>query len=757
MKEIDQKPNDKPSDKDIIELKELIKSNQSASAEIKAKKLINQYPKSLDALNLLGVSLIAQNKLDDSEKIYLKLLEIKPDFAEALNNLGNIYMKEGKNDKAIYYFEKALLNKPNLNQASFNLAIIYTSIGNALQSKGKIEDSIKNYEYAIKNKPDHVDAYNNLGVAFQNLDKLEEAAKNFKKAIQIKVDYFEAYNNLGNIQRQQGKIKESIKNFKEAIKIKHDYIEAYSNLGAALHELGNFEESFIYFQQGIRFKPNFSKIYNNLAASLTHQGRANEAAENYNKAFQIEPKKTEYAINANLILPMIPESREEINWWRNKYISAIDLLRKYKYSIDDPQKIINPTTFSLSYSDHDNVNIVKKTSKFFRDIIPAINYKSQKSKNIYLANNKFKKIRLGLISAFFTDHTIGKLYKGLIKNINKDKFELIIFHTSNTKPGIVKDEIDCYVNKTIILSGKINMQHKQIENETLDIIFYPDIGMNSSTYFLAHARLAPVQIVSWGHPETSGIDTIDYFLSSSLIENEGSKSFYSEKLICLDRMPVCFVPPQKPNILLTHSDFGLSEKKILYCCPQTLFKIHPDFDVALANILKKDLNAQIVMIETKYKSHVEKLKKRWKKNFPSLCEKVIFLKSMSLDKFLSLIKISNVLLDPFYFGSGLSFFESMIIGTPTITMPSTFMRGRVAAGGYKQMKILNPPIAHDAEHYVELAVKLANDLKNNSQLRKSLKQAAELHLFNDLKAVKQFEVFFEDACNANATGLQTKD
>ena len=100
MKEIDQKPNDKPSDKDIIELKELIKSNQSASAEIKAKKLINQYPKSLDALNLLGVSLITQNKLDDSEKIYLKLLEIKPDFAEALNNLGNIYMKEEKNDKA---------------------------------------------------------------------------------------------------------------------------------------------------------------------------------------------------------------------------------------------------------------------------------------------------------------------------------------------------------------------------------------------------------------------------------------------------------------------------------------------------------------------------------------------------------------------------------------------------------------------------------------------------------------------------------
>ena len=108
MKEIDQKPNDKPGDKDIIELKELIKSNQSASAEIKAKKLINQYPKSLDALNLLGVSLIAQNKLDDSEKIYLKLLEIKPDFAEGHYMLGYVYLEKlSETEKAINHFNKA--------------------------------------------------------------------------------------------------------------------------------------------------------------------------------------------------------------------------------------------------------------------------------------------------------------------------------------------------------------------------------------------------------------------------------------------------------------------------------------------------------------------------------------------------------------------------------------------------------------------------------------------------------------------------
>ncbi len=40
---------------------------------------------------------------------------------------------------------------------------------------------------------------------------------------------------------------------------------------------------------------------------------------------------------------------------------------------------------------------------------------------------------------------------------------------------------------------------------SLDILFYPDLGMTPLTYFLAFARLAPVQCVSWGHPVTTGI------------------------------------------------------------------------------------------------------------------------------------------------------------------------------------------------------------------------------------------------------------
>ena len=83
--------------------------------------------------------------------------------------------------------------------------------------------------------------------------------------------------------------------------------------------------------------------------------------------------------------------------------------------------------------------------------------------------------------------------------------------------------------------------------------------MTSSTYFLAYGKFAPIQIVGFGHPETTGIDTIDYFLSSSLIESKDSNSFYSEKLICLEPVLMNFIPPEKPQIKLERSDFGISK------------------------------------------------------------------------------------------------------------------------------------------------------------------------------------------------------
>ena len=73
------------------------------------------------------------------------------------------------------------------------------------------------------------------------------------------------------------------------------------------------------------------------------------------------------------------------------------------------------------------------------------------------------------------------------------------------------------------------------------------------------------------------------------------------------------------------------------------------------------------------------------------------------------------------------------------------------------MKISNPPIVTNAKEYVNLAVKLAQDDKKNLSLREESKTAANKYLYNNLKALKEFEQFLKEAHITAQLGNKLKD
>ena len=74
-----------------------------------------------------------------------------------------------------------------------------------------------------------------------------------------------------------------------------------------------------------------------------------------------------------------------------------------------------------------------------------------------------------------------------------------------------------------------------------------------------------------------------------------------------------------------------------------------------------------------------------KKKFPIIIERSIFLDRLNLNEFISLCNCVDVLLDPFYFGGGNSFLESMVVGTPTVTMPGENLRENIRT--HKKIKL----------------------------------------------------------------------
>ena len=597
---------------------------------------------------------------------------------------------------------------------------LYNLLGSILFSQKKYNEAIINYNEAIKIKPNYAEGHNNLALTLSFLKKFNESINNYQQAIKIKPNYVEAYYNLALLLNNLGKINESIKNYHQAIKIKPDYIDAYKNLGKLLRKIGKIDE----------------------------------ARKCFEKISEFEPNNIENKINRELLMPQIAKSVKEINYYRNQYEKGLENLKKHKYVTQYPGLTIKINSFYLSYHNKDNLDLMIKTADLFKKMLPTINYVSK----IPEKKGK-KKIRIGFISEFLTDHTIGKLFGGLIKKINKKKFEVIVFHLEQTKKSKMKNEIDDSADKTVILSIKIQEQQRQIEKESLDIVFYPDIGMSPITYFLPYSRFAPVQIASFGHPETTGISTIDYFLSSTLFEPSNKRKKYSERLICLSEFPAYYEPPKNLNLIKNREDFKLPKNARLYGCLQTLFKFHPDFDAILAEILARDTEGYIVLIggEGKLKYWSEDLKLRWAKNFPILNERIFFTKHLSLVDFISLCDCVDVLLDPLHFGGGNSVLESLIVGTPTITMPDSYLRTNVASAAYKQMKILKPPIANDSSEYINLAIELAQNRKKNLSLREDLKKSAKKYLYKNSKVLKKFEIFLEKAYQQSLQGNKLKD
>ena len=520
-------------------------------------------------------------------------------------------------------------------------------------------------------------------------------------------------------------------------KLINDYPENLSLLRNLTHcyiHLGEFEKAETSIKKVISIKPDEPFVYQTLASILKDQDKLEEATFIINQGLKEKLINEKWEIQKNFFFPKIPFNKDEIKNYRKKINEEIKKILNinFKTKLDyDKDQIIVPPHVDLSYSDHDNLELNKKNVLAFKKLFKILNEESFSKREIQ------GKIRIGVISEFFTDHTIGKLYKDIIFSLDKNKFETFIFHSQKTKPGEIfnefkkKEEEGLLKNKLlpIKLLEKINI----IKNFELDVIFYPDMGLSTEFYYLALMRLARYQITTFGHPETTGSKSIDYYLISKNCVNKNTQKHYSEKLLLMDYLPMVY---PKPIVKKKLSENDLQRKNI-YSCPQTLFKIHPDFDQIIFDIIEMDKKAIVYLIKDRKKVWFKKLKDRFSKNNKYDPTKIVFIDPLNYEDYLLHIGKASVLLDPIYYGAGNSFFESMLFGTPTITLPTDHIKSRLVLGAYKQMEIIDPPIAKNIKNYVDLAVNYANS-DDIGKIKNIYKKAAEKKLFNTKKAGEEF-------------------
>ena len=559
------------------------------------------------------------------------------------------------------------------------------------------------------------------------MDKLEQAKKNFEEGIK----FF-----------QKKDFKQAQLYFEKTLEVAPNSSPTLENLSKSYLETGDYEKAEKILKHFISLNKEDDQIAYKLLYEIYSTLNQYDELKNLTKtAINKNKFDNEFQLKSRLFYPNFFNSLEEIDEIRKKFTDEVEkLIQNEKVpNLDLSKKLFQPPNFKLSYDGYDNLEINKKLIKLYNKIYPDLESICEYS------FSKNEKIKIGFISEFFSDHTIAKLFKGIIYKLNKENFEVYVFHSNKTLPGKIFNEINesvvSYNYENIILPKDFHEKIKTIRDKNLDLLLYPDIHMSTNLYYLTLLRLAKFQITSWGHPETTGNNKIDFFLSSKLLETEGYQNNFSEKVLLSNYLPMYFY---KPKITFALKKEDMLNKNI-YFCPQSLFKMHPSFDEAIKKILHKDKKAQIFFIKDRKEILSKMFFKRLKKIMTENIDRINFIDRLTPEKFVHYCGRVSVLLDPFWFGAGNSFHESMLYGTPTVTMPTKYLKSRVVAGAYKQMQIDDAPIFNNIDDYVDKCVELANH--ENLDLKMHYKEQAEKNLFENPNVIDDLEKIFKSIVN----------
>jgi len=584
-------------------------------------------------------------------------------------------------------------------------------------SSGHPTDALAFLEQAVERDPDKAAYHDRYAAALRFLDRHAEAADHFLRAAKLdpnlrgaRVHAAECLMEGGDIERAADEIEDVLANVPDNPDIRL--------VAARIHVAANRPDRAIaHLEEALARDPAHGLCQHMMVKTLAEKGDIDGAIVNAKRAFDDGGASGYAAMTAGAMQPAVPRSRTAMETARAAYDAAIDRLSSID-TVMSLKDIVRATpNFGAAYQGVDDSRNQRKIAAFYARVCPELGFSAPRPD--FRAGEP---LRIGFVSTNLYNHSVGKLYRGIITRLNRKKFDVHVF-TPRTPLDEISHEIATRCDHFHVIPPEIGRARDIIAAAQPHILFYPDIGMDAFTYFLAFARLAPLQCVGWGHPVSTGIPTIDCFISSVDLESgDDANERYTEKLIRLGLPPTFLYRPAEPPVEEI-SALENTDAKNLYVCGQTLFKIHPDFDPLLAEILNRDTDGLAVFIE-QGPGWTEALLERWAPLVPNVESRVRFLPRMSQGAFFNLLKKADAILDTPHFSGGVSSAEAFTFGKAVVTWPSdTLMPGRVTYAYYRQMGIEACCVA-SAEEYVETALRFGTDPAFRTKMESRIADAA---------------------------------
>jgi len=672
----------------------------------------------------IGLTLEKMDAIPQAIQAYQQAIALEPQWIDAYNNLGNIFLKAGELEQAETIYRQAIVANPNHSGS-------YLNLGNIMMERHQINDAIGTYKKALNLKPRDPDIVYNLGVAFE--DKGESA--------QAALYYGYAY-------YRRGQYQEAINQYQLFLETQTGDIHFYTALAKCYEGINQYEETIKTYQEGIKLYPKDSNLYFFLAVALRDFGYVHEAIAVVDEASRLLPDVLTLKLERQRLLPVIYETEEEIDFYRCRFTQGLEELIQ-QTSLDTTETknsallgVGSYTNFYLQYQGKNDLELQRKYGQFVHQVMAA-NY-PQWVKPLAIPNRSQNgKIRIGYVSQFMRQHTVGKLMFGWLRNCDRKKFEVYCYFTAPSQ-DFLSEQFRLHSDAFYHISENLEATCEQIIANQLHILIYLDIGMDPQMHQMGGLRLAPVQCTTWGYPITSGLPTIDYFLSSALMEPENAEEHYSEQLILLPKIGVCSPKPLIPELTKTRSDFLLRNDAVVYLSCQSLFKYLPQYDYIFAAISQQVPQAQFAFISHRSVNITEKFRQRLHHAFANCGlnseDFCVILPKQGWAEYLNLNCISDIFLDTFSWSGGNTTLEAIACNLPIVTCPSEFMRGRHSYGILKTLDVTDTIAKNEAE-YIEIAVRLGLDREWRDSIVERMMHRHS-YLYDDKTCVAALEVFY---------------
>ena len=716
------------------------RAGRPADAERLARRACQLAPDNAQAFHLAGI-IAHQLRRNDAGALIARAVALKPDFAEAHNDRGVIFAANGQFVEALPCFERAVAINSGYVEARGNL-------GRTLCAVGRAGEAVVQFEHILQAAPNSPLAHFSMAFALEQAGRPEQAELHYRHAVAARADFLDAHLHLASLLQRMNRLDEALASAERAVAIAPDSAGARNNLGNVLRAMNRRDEAIEQYRVALRADPASASAHYNLGVALRGEAEIAQARDHFSRAAALRPDLLEAELACCMAeLPALYDSLSEIDARREAYARRLAAFSAKLQRVKVPPSAVDAIgahqPFYLPYQGRNDRDL----QSLYGAAVCRVLASRFTASDLPPPPAADEPIRLGIVSGFFRQHSNWKIpIKGWLKMLNRDRFRVFGYHT-----GAERDEQTEYAaslcDRFVEGARSLEAWRAAITRDAPHVLLFPEIGMDKVSAQLAGMRLATVQCASWGHPVTSGFPTVDYFISSDLMEPAGAEAHYTEKLVRLPNLSIYYEPVEATPVQLDRRMLGLRDDAVVYWCAQSLPKYLPQHDEVFARIAASVPSSQFAFIEfAGGKGVTELFKARLDRAFQAvgMCaqDHCIFLPRLAPDRFAAAIGQCDVVLDSIGWSGCNSILESLAHDLPVVTLAGDLMRGRHAAAILAMMGIRDTT-ADCVDTFVSIAAALA-DRATRIDVSSRI-AASKAGLYRDLECVAGLESFLDQA------------